>query len=188
MTGVGLPEVDLGPFGGRLGLGEGRALFSFARVGQALEARLSWQSDSVVWTASPGEPTSEAARDALPGSRAWARDLVWRTLTGVRSVELEMALTGSLEDPSLTVASNLGDAVAESLRRELGREIEDAEARVRAEVDRHVQPLLLVATERVDALQTEVGDRVAEQRRELDELRARLEARIEELIGAAPGR
>lgn len=183
LTGVALPEIDLGPFGGRLGLGEGVTAFGLVRAGERIDAHLTWRSNAVVWTRSPEEPRTEAARDALPGSRAWAEDLIWRTLTGVSSVELDMGLSGSLASPSLSIRSNLGDAVAASLRRELGRQIDAAEARVRQEVERRIQPVVADATGRVETLRSQVGDRVADQRREVDELRARLEARIRELTG-----
>ena len=188
MSGVGLPEVDLEAFGGRLSLGEGESTFSLRREGSQIEAHMHWLSTDLGWTGSTTEPTSEAARDALPGSAEWARELVWRTLTGVQQVELDMALAGDLEDPSLSVTSNLGEAVAASLQRELGREIEAAEARIRAEVDRQIQPFVQDARSQVDGVRSDVGDRVANQRREIDELRTRLEARIQELIGAAEQR
>jgi hypothetical protein len=183
LTGIGLPEVDLGAFGGRLGLGEGESAFTLTRVGDQIDARLRWVSNNLVWTGGPREPTSEAGRDALPGSAEWARDLVWRTLTSVGRVELDMGLSGDIDSPSLSISSNLGDAVAASLRRELGREIDAAEARVRAEIDRQIQPVLLDARSRVDAVRTGIVDQVAEQRREVDEMKARLEARIQQLVG-----
>lgn len=183
LTGVGLPQVSLDAFGGSLALGQGRSTFDLLREGERIQARLRWQSDDVEWTRAPGEPSTEEARAAVPGTAAWARDLVWRTLAGVGQVELDMALTGTLEAPSLSVSSNLGDAVAASLRRELGAEIEAAEAWVRAEVERQIQPRVQDARSRVDGARTEVADRISAQRQEIDDLRARLEARVQELVG-----
>ena len=183
LTGIDLPEIDLEAFGGRLDLGQGRSTFALRREGEQIEARLRFTSDQLEWTRAPGEPSTEAAREALPGSAAWARDLVWRTLTGVGSVELDMVLAGNLQNPSLSVSSNLGQAVAESLRRELGAEIEAAEARVRAEVQRQIQPVVDEARGRVEEVRTGIADEVAAQRQEVEELRARLEARVQELIG-----
>lgn len=183
MTGIGLPEVNLDAFGARLGLGQGQAEFGLRREGEQIRARMQWISDDVQWTRAPGEPTTETARDALPGSAEWARDLVWRTLSGIGQVRLEMGLSGTLDDPALSVSSNLGQAVAESLRRELGAEIEAAEARVRAEIQSHIQPVVAEARSQVDAVQTEIVDRVGGQRQEVDALRARIEERVQALVG-----
>ena len=131
MTGVSLPAVDLTAFGGRLDPGVGSVGFQLSRTGERLEARMSWSSDGVTWTSATSEPSTEAGRDALPGSPEWAEALIWRTLTGVQSLRLEMGVAGSLDNPTLTVESNLGEAVANSLRTELGREIARAETEVR---------------------------------------------------------
>jgi hypothetical protein len=108
---------------------------------------------------------------------------VQRTLAGLSRVELEMSLEGSLASPELSVSSNLGAAIAEALRREVGQELEAAEARIRAEVNAQIQPLLQEARGRVDGLRDEVGGPVESQRAEVEELRARLEARIGALMG-----
>ena len=117
------------------------------------------------------------------GSPEWGRALVQRTLSALDRVELEMSIEGTLTSPDLSISSNLGTAVADALRAELGREVEAAEARVRAEVEAQVQPLIQDARGRVDAVQNEVASRVGAQRAEVDELRARLEERIAELPG-----
>ena len=196
MSGVGLPQVRLDAFGGSLDLGQGASTFLVRREGRQIEARMRWSSDQLSWLAgeeSVGassvdsvatDPAEESQAIAAPsvGSEEWARDLVRRTLAGLSSVELDMALVGSIENPELQISSNLGDAVAASLRREVGQEIEAAEARVRAEVDGYVQPLLARATAQMEQV-SGVADRIAGQLVEVEELRARLEARVGELVG-----
>jgi len=167
---------------GRLSLGLGESDFTLRRVGDQIDARLNWVSTDVGWTRAGGEP----ATPPRVGTAEWARDLVWRTLTGVERVELGLGLQGDITSPSVSVTSNLGDAVAASLRRELGQQIADAEARLREEVDSRIQPLVQDARGRVDSVRTEVADRVEARRQEVDDLRARLEARIEELTSAVP--
>lgn len=117
------------------------------------------------------------------GSPEWARDLIRGTIAGLERVELSMAIEGTLESPELSISSNLGAAVAQSLQREVGREVEAAEARMRAEVNAQIQPLVQNAQGRVEELRTGLVQRVDEQRAEVEELRARLEERIRELVG-----
>jgi hypothetical protein len=192
MSGIGLPVVDLGAIGGSLALGQGDAALTLERIGGEIEARLAWRSSRLSWTRDgrPVLPSSDSVPRAalqgpisLRGSAEWAEDLIWRTLAGVGSVELDMALSGSLRRPSLSVESNLGEAVADSFQRELGAEIEAAELRLRQEVDERIQPVLADARTRLGELETEVADRLGVEREQVEALRARLEARIRELSG-----
>lgn len=180
LSGVGLPEIDLTPLGGRLNLGDGESTFALRRVGEEIDARLRWVSTNLGWVRAGGGE-AESGSVPRPGSAEWARDLVWRTLTGIDRVELGMGLQGNLQSPTLSVTSNLGEAVAASLRRELGQQIAEAEARLHEEVDRRIQPLIQDARGRVEAVRSEIADRVAAERQEVEDLRARLDARIQEL-------
>jgi len=183
LDGVTLPEIEIGALGGRLNLGAGASTFAFRRIGDQIAARLDWSSpDLELIRATPAAATPPAI-----GSADWAREMLLSTIEGVGRVELGMALEGDLNNPSLSVTSNLAEAISQSLRRELGEQIEAAEARLREEVDSRIQPLVAEARSRVDAVRTEVADRVSAERAEIDELRARLEARVEELASAVPG-
>jgi uncharacterized protein (TIGR03545 family) len=183
LSGLELPRIDIPPIGGALDLGAGESSFTLSRVGREIDARLHWVSEQVGWVRAAAPP----ATPATLGSAEWARELIWRTLEGVERVELTLGLAGDLESPRLTVESNVAGAVAESLRRELGAQLEEAEARLRAEVDSRIQPLLQDARSRVDALRSGVAAQVAEQRQALDEARRRIEERIEELTSGIPG-
>jgi uncharacterized protein (TIGR03545 family) len=184
LSGVSLPQIDLAAIGGRLDLGEGESTFSFRRIGEEIQAQLFFTSDDLSWSRTDGS-APPADRPPL-GTVEWAQDLVWRTLTGVGRVELSMGLEGALTSPSLSVSSNLGSVLAESLRRELGQQIDEAEARLRSEVESRIQPIVQEARGRVDGVRSEVADRVAAQRQEIDELRARLEESVRELT-SLPG-
>jgi len=185
LSGVELPDIELPGIGGALNLGAGESTFALRRVGDAIDAELRWASTELAWSRAAQAATPAGTAPEI-GSAEWVRDLLWRTLEGIGRLELSMRLQGTLEAPSLEVASNVGEAVAESLRRELGQQIADAEARLRQEVDERIQPLVLDARARVSTLQAEVVDRVEGQRREVDDLRARLDARIRELGSGVP--
>ena len=183
LDGVSLPEIDIGALGGRLNLGAGASTFAFRRVGDQIAAQLNWSSPDLELI----RATAASATPPAIGSADWVRELLLTTIEGVGRVELGMALEGDLNNPSLSVTSNLGEAISESLRRELGQQIEAAEARLREEVDSRIQPPVADARSRVDGVRTGVADRVAAERAEIEELRARLEARVEELGSAVPG-
>jgi hypothetical protein len=182
LSGLELPRIEL-PIGGVLDLGAGESSFTLSRVGGEIDAQLHWASDEVSWSR---ESTAPATSPAL-GSAEWARELIWRTLEGVERIELTLGLVGDLESPTLSVESNVAGAVAESLRRGLGAQLEEAEDRLRAEVESRVQPVVQDAQSRADALRSGVAAQVAEQRQALEEARARVEGRLEELTRGLPG-
>jgi len=188
MTGLALPTVDLGSIGGSLDLGRGLGEMSLARTGDQIAGRVRWSSESLTWNRAPGvggaDPGTPVDAPAL-GSRRWAEDLLWRTLTGMGNVTVEIALDGQVMSPGVAISSNVGDAVATSFRREMGRELDAAEARLRSEVNALIQPAVAQADERLGLVRSQVGERVAERRAEVEALRSRLEARIAELVGQA---
>jgi hypothetical protein len=71
--------------------------------------------------------------------------------------------------------------VAASLRREIGQEVEAAEARVRAEVNGHIQPLVQDARSRVASLRSGMEEQVLGATSELEALEQRLRERIDAL-------
>ena len=186
VTGVDLPSVDLAPIGAALDLGNGAGAFRLRRIGREINATLDWATDELAWNLPPAE-VQRLAQAAI-GSADWARALVWNTLQGIERVELSMSLSGDIDSPSISIESNLGSAVAESLQRELGDQIEEAEARLLAEVDERIQPIVQEARSRVQTMQEGLAAQVAQHRQEIDELRARIEARIQELAASGiPG-
>lgn len=174
--GVTLPTISLGATGVRLGLGEGTTELSIGRLGDSVAVRLLMRAAGVSWEREGGAP----AATAPIGSQAWAEGLLWRTVSGIRDVEIVGRLAGRLSAPRFAVRSNVGDQIAQSLRRELGAEIQRAEAEVRARVDGLVQERVAEARARLSALQTEVQERVSEQRAEVARVKAELEQRLRE--------
>jgi hypothetical protein len=111
-----------------------------------------------------------------------AQDFLWRAVSGIEDVEIEVRFSGSVRGPSLAIGSNVGQAVAQRLRRELGREIERAEQQVRAEVDRLVDAQVNEASDRVAGLQSDLENRIGAQLNELTAVREELERAIRRLV------
>jgi plasmid stabilization system protein ParE len=84
------------------------------------------------------------------------------------------------------VRSNVGDALAASLRQELGRELERAQAEVRARVDGLVQQQVTEAQSRVRQLGDSIETRIAQPRAELGQVQERIRAEINRLTGGLP--
>jgi uncharacterized protein (TIGR03545 family) len=181
VSSVELPSLGLDAFGGQIVLGRGDASLAVRRIGEEIDVVLRWTSDNLVWDSEDEEAPGAAAPPI--GSAEWGRRLVERSIADLGSIQLEMGLSGAITSPSLSVSSNIGQAIAASLRREVGAEVAAAEARLRGEVDERIQPVVSRAISAVDSLTTGVGAQLGANREEVAALRARLESRIEELRG-----
>lgn len=183
LTGVGLPSTDLAQLGAHLALGRGNMEIEVARRGEELLARWHVVSDSVAWRRL-GTDTAPAAvplSSLRIGSRPWADALLWRTVSGLRSVTIDARFTGSISAPSVSISSNVGSALSASFQREVGAEVQRLEARARADVDRAVERPLADARARVTQLTSGVQARVNEAQARIDEVKAELEAKLREL-------
>jgi hypothetical protein len=184
--GLALPSVPLAALGARVSLGQGTSELTLSRSGENLLGRwrvrttdASWQKlDSV--SAAAGSQVADRAKGVV-------EDLVWRTLSGIREVEIEAEIAGTVRRPAFSVRSNIASVVASSLKRAVGEEVAKAEQMVRARVDSLVAGARREVDERVAVLQTEVQGRVAQQRQELEQVKAELEARVREMTPRLPG-
>lgn len=189
LDGVSLPSVALPAAGATLTLGSGAIQLRLVRAGENLEGSMNWTSGNVRWargdsTARPPDRPSAAS----VGSQAWAQDLLWRTVSRLTTVEVEVRVAGRVTAPSIGVRSNLGREVAQALRRELGDEVGRQEQRLRAEVDRRVEAQVQEADRRVAEVQTQVEDAVTAKRAHLEQVSAELENQIRDLTRRLPVR
>jgi uncharacterized protein (TIGR03545 family) len=181
LAGIALPSLDLGGLGARLVMGRGTTDLRLARTGDALSATWSWHAPQANWERLPRTGSEEPGTEAAPiGMRERIDGLVWRTVSGLRDVRIEVGLSGAVQQPALSVRSNVGEAIAGSLRRELGREVASAERRVRAEVDALLSDELGRARRSVNGLE-------AQYRREIEATLAALDAVREQLERELPG-
>ncbi len=143
-----------------------------------MSGRWFWRSALVSW--------ERLTDPQVEGVRGRVENLLWRTVSGIRDVEIELRFTGNVAGPSLAIRSNVGTAISNSLRRQLQGEISDAEQQVRARVNGLVAQPMQEARSRLSALEDEVQSLVTQQRSQLDAVKAELEARLGELTRMLP--
>jgi uncharacterized protein (TIGR03545 family) len=182
IQGVSLPGIDLHSLGASLNLSDGSTELALHRAGDSLVGSWKWSSSSVEWARLSAEEAVGSEEGETPQVGQMAQDFLWRAVSGLQDVEIEVRFSGSVRGPSLAIGSNVGRAVASSLRRELGREIDRAEQQVRTEVDRLVNDQVSAANDRVDALQTDLESRIGVQLSELTTVREELERAIRRLV------
>jgi len=169
VRGVRLPVLQLPSLPIKLDPGQGTAQLGFSLRGDTIRARWAIHSTHVRWT-----------RDSAAQGSTGA-DLLWRTLSGISDLQVDAGVTGTLGQPRLSIRSNLDEAIAARLRTMLGEQAAAAERRLRAEVDRQVDPAIAPVRARVAALQADVTQRLAQQRGKVDQAQRDLEARVREL-------
>jgi uncharacterized protein (TIGR03545 family) len=180
---IGLPALDLRAIGARLLLGRGATELSVRRTGDQLSGRWTWRTTDASWERLAADTAQEVPS---VGSRRWVEELLWRAVSGVRAVDLELQLSGDIRWPSLAVRSNVGEVVARALRQEVGREVERVERDVRERVDALTERGIARAHEGVDALQAKLTNEIASRLAELEALEAQLRDEIRKLSRRLP--
>lgn len=175
LLGVPLPSVNIAIAGARLEFGRGITELALVRSGDSLLGSLRLRSNNVTWTRSDGERGGVGA------------DFLWSTLAAVRSVAVQVSISGSVSSPRLRVSSNVGRQLAAAVRQRLGAEIARAESSARAEVERLVREPVATAISGVSGLQEDVLSQVADRRAELDQVKVELEQRLRQLTGGILG-
>ena len=183
VSGVAFPPVSVRAAGARLDWRDGTVRLALDRRGDGITGALHLAASGVTWT----RTSDSIAADARLGSREWVEALVWRALSSVRDVAIDVTISGRPDAPLLAVSSNVGEVVATALRREVGAEIARVHARAQAEVDRVVGPQVAQARSRLAAIESDVQARLARQQQQLQEVQAELERRLQDLGQVAPG-
>jgi uncharacterized protein (TIGR03545 family) len=177
LRGVKLPSFDIPGLPFRIAPGVGAANLTFALRGDLLQGHWSIGSNDVAW-----------ALDSAGGPRTDLEGVVWRVVSGLKQLEVNADIRGSIKAPALSVRSNLDDAIAQRLKAVVGEEVAKAEALARAKVDSIVRDKVEPVKQQIAALQADATKRVAEQRQQLDQVEADLQAQLKRLTGGlTPG-
>jgi uncharacterized protein (TIGR03545 family) len=169
ISGFPLPAVTLPGIGAHMDLGEGVNQLTLECVSDTVVGHWLWRSSQVTWD-----------RASMGSGRV--NDLLWRTLSALRDVEVEVGVSGDLSGPSLFVRSNVASEISQSLLRELASEVAAAERRVRAEVERVVAQPIADARSHVADVEATVYSLVSDYQMQVDQVKAELEAKLQELV------
>jgi uncharacterized protein (TIGR03545 family) len=177
LRGVQLPSFDIPGLPFRIAPGTGAANLTFALRGDRLLGRWSIGSKQVAW-----------ALDSAGGPGNELQQLVWRVVSGLKQLDVNAQVSGTIKAPKLSVRSNLDDAIAQRLKAVIGEEVAKAEALARAKVDSIVSDKVEPVKQRIAAVQADATARVAEQQTRVDQAQADLQAELKRLTaGLAPG-
>ena len=176
-AGVKLPAIALPVIPFTMDPGRGTSELRFMLDGNSVSGRWALRSNSLRWVAD-----SLRARPLNT-----MESIVARALTGIRELELNAEISGTLDAPRLAVRSNIDRQVSERLKAVGGEEVKAAEAKVRAQVNRLVEERAAPARAKVAEVRSEADRRIADARARLDEEKRKLEERLKSLSAGIPG-
>ena len=177
LGGVHLPAFAVPGLPFKVDPGLGSASLTFSREGDQIVGRWTLRSANAAWT-----------RDSAGGAgQDPVGNLIWQVVSGLQHLQVTAEIKGTLRSPTLSVHSNLDEAIATRLRTLLGEEVARAEAKARAEMDRLVSTQVGAARARVDTYKQLVDERVSQVQQQLDKVKADLESRLRSLTGGLGG-
>jgi uncharacterized protein (TIGR03545 family) len=172
LRGVKLPSFTVPGLQFTLQPGTGRADLAFALRNEELSGRWSIGSDQVAWAL---DSTGKKLNDL--------EQLVWRVVSGLKSLSVDARVSGSVRSPRLAVSSNLDRAIAQRLEAVIGEEVAKAEKMVRAKVDNLVAAKVEPVKRQVSEVRTQADQRLATERKRLDDVEKQLQTELKRLTG-----
>ena len=166
VQGIPLPDFQVPGLPFRADLSRGTVGLDFRLDGDRVAGRWSLSTKGVTWAADSGRALNSKEQ------------LLQRVLEGVKDLDVRAELGGTIEAPTIAIASNLGDVMAARMRAIVGEEAARAEARLRAQVDQAVGPKVAEARARVAELQARVDTQVREAQAQLDAQKKSLQDRL----------
>lgn len=185
VSGVAFPSADIAAAGARIEFPDGTVRLALDRRGDGVAGLLRLSAAGVRWTRTATD-TGAGAGSPL-GSKPWVEALVWRAVSAVRDVDVEVRFSGRPDAPRMDVSSNVGAAVSAALTREVGAEVARVQAKARAKVDSMVTQQVAAARAKITSIQTEVQGRLGTAQQQLQDVETQIENRIGELGQVVPG-
>lgn len=166
-----LPDFVLPGLPMRVAPGVGSMALRFALTGDAIRAAWQVRSPHVVWVRD-----SAAAHSAVG-------DFVWQVVSGISTLDLGAELSGSITSPSLAIHSNLDDALSARMRALVGDQVQAAEQKLHAEVNRYADQQIAPVKARVDAVTGDAQGKLGAARGQIAQVRQQVEQRLRALTG-----
>lgn len=177
LTGVPLPAIELPGLPFTVTPGTSTVGFEFSLSGDRLQGRWEVSADQAAWT-------SDAARLQAAGL---VENTVWRVVSGLTQLRVRAELGGTIAEPSLSVSSNLDDAIAARLKGLVSEELARAEQKARAAVDGIVDAQVTALRARVGDFSSQALARLPVARGQLDQVQLQLDRELKRLTRSATG-
>ena len=168
---VRLPDLAI-PVGGiRLVPGTGTMSFRFALEGENLRAGWEVRSTKITW-----------ARDSATG-RSTSGDLIWQVVSGISTLDVTAQLSGTPANPSLSVRSNLDQAISGRIKGLMGDQVKAAEQKLSAQVNAYADPLIAPVKSRVTSVTGDAQQQLGASQSRIADAKKQLEQRLKSLTG-----
>jgi uncharacterized protein (TIGR03545 family) len=170
MSAVRLPDLGL-PVGGiHLVPGTGTMSFRFALEGENLRAGWDVKSSHISW-----------AHDSAATSGAGG--LVWQIVSGISTLDVSARLSGTPEHPSLSIRSNLDQAISDRIKGLLGDQVKAAEQKLTAEVNAYADPLIAPVKGQVASVTGSAQQQLGASQGKIADAQKQLQQRLKSLTG-----
>ncbi len=120
------------------------------------------------------------------GEKSGIEEFVWRTISSVQTVGVDVTMRSSPEGYDLKVSSNVAGELSRGLQRQLGDQIRRAQDQVRSAVNERIRSYTDQARARAESIENQIDQKIEELQAQLEEARAELEERLKNITDRLP--
>lgn len=170
LSAVQLPDLAI-PVGGiHLAPGTGTMAFRFALDGENLRAGWDVKSSHITW-----------AHDSAATSGAGG--LVWQVVSGISTLDISAQLSGTPDNPSIAIRSNLDQAISDRIKGLMGDQVKAAEQKLEAQVNAYADPLIAPVRSQVASVTGNAQQQLSGAQGRIADAQKLLQERLKSLTG-----
>ena len=170
MSAVKLPDLAI-PVGGiHLAPGTGTMAFRFALDGDNLRAGWDVKSAHITWA------HDSAANTGTGG-------VVWQVVSGISTLDISAQLSGTPDNPSIAVRSNLDQAISDRIKGLMGDQVKAAEQKLEAQVNAYADPLIAPVQSQVTSVTGNAQQQLSGAQSTIADAQKQLQQRMKSLTG-----